>query len=291
MGRTRLRGFEWAGLKVAIEVPPGVVWEAPEGLADSSCHPDDADVHVSVELMTESSGLAEVTPDCQYSHEDGVFHAGRVGDDHWIRVEGDGRIARFDRSLRWVRVGMTPAAAKAGLFPLRRPLDDLVLIHRALANGAIAVRATAAVTDGSALVILGGGVSELPTARTSLWQGWLLLQPGADQVSVHPLPSTIRSGRFDTGTRVARLDGLHVIDSITGEEYGASTLDPDLAAGEVLRYAFAPLASAESTDHLVGAATELAARVPIVRLCSAGSSDFAWRSARTARSLVPPAGA
>jgi hypothetical protein len=235
--------------------------------------------------------LARLVPDCHYSHEGGDFQTGRVGNDYWIRVEGDGRIARFDRSLSWVRVGMTPEATRAGLFPLTRPLDDLVLIHRALANGAIAVRATAAVTEGRALVILGGGSTETPSGRTSLWQGWLLLQPGRDHVAVHPLPSTIRSGRFDAATRVARLDGLHVIDSISGDGYGASTLDPDLAAGEVLRYAFAPLASAESTDRLVGAATELAARVAIVRLGSAGSGGFAWRSARSARSLVPPAGA
>ncbi len=285
MEPTKLRGFEWAGLKLAIEVPSGIDWNpALEGFAEADRHLTNPDVHVCVEWRRDPSPLLDAT---SYCHEGSLFEAVGRGSEHWVSVSDDGRLARFDATFQRVRVALSPSSP---LFPLARPLDDLVLIHRALARGALALRATAAVRDGRALVILGDATPEPPSGGTSLWQGWLLIEPLADGIVVHPLPSTIRSGRFGSTCRRAWLDGLHVMDALMSDGT-ADTLDPELAAGEILRYAFAPLASASCTDRLVEAATDLARRVSILRLCGAGTSGFAWRAARATRSLAPPAGA
>ena len=74
-------------------------------------------------------------------------------------------------------------------------------------------------------------------------------------------------------------------------EGAVDTLDPEVAAGEILRYAFVPLASHSGTDRLMEVATDLARRVPTLRVCGAGTGGFTWRAAGSARSLAPPAGA
>ena len=288
MRRTELRGFEWAGLRLAIEVPRDVDWTLPlEGFRQVDCHAA-PDVHVSVEWRRDASPLPDGIP---YCHEGSLFEASNRGSGHWVSVSDDGRLASFDSSFESVRVALPPVVpGEPALFPLERPLDDLVVIHRALATGALALRATAAVRDGRALVILGDATPEPPSRGTALWQGWLLIEPGADGIAVHPLPSTIRSAHFGSTCRQAWLEGLHVMDPMT-REGTVDTLDSELAAGEILRYAFVPLVSPGGTDRLVEVATDLARRVPILRLRGVGSGSFTWRAAGSARSLVPPAGA
>ena len=287
MGRTRLRGFAWAGVKLAIEVPAEIEWRWPACLADQTCHPEDADVHVSLERLREPS------PDCdvlRYAHQGKVFEAGRDGRDHVVRIARDGRVARFDPSFRWARVALPDAAIRDGLFPLASPLDDLVLIHRVVAAGGLVVRAMAAVSRGRALVILGDAELAPPGESTGLWSGWLILRPRADGFDVHPLPSTTRTGGPGHAPG-ARLEGLHVLDALAAEDSLSATLDPEVAAAELLRFAFAPLGSAQNVEPLVETATALARLVPVLRLGGLGRARFGWRAMRAVASLVPPAGA
>ncbi len=286
MGRTRLRGFEWAGLKLAVEAPAGWSWDWPEHLSRRICHPESPDVYVSVHPLREHRVVKNALP---YSHEGSLFEAGRRGGDHYLVIGGDRRVARFDRDFRWCDVWLPPSAIRNRIFPLARPLDDLVVIHRALVRGALAVRATAAVQQGRALVVLGDSRLADPKRGTARWEGWLLLEPRGDGTRVYPLPSTLQTGTTARGG--ALLDGLHVSDSVANDESLAGVLDPEIAAGEILRFAFAPLAGSGSADRLLGAATRLAAGVSLVRLGPASGQRFSWRRARSSLALVPPAGA
>lgn len=286
MARTRLLAFEWAGLKLAVESPVGCSWEWPPEIADRTCHPDDPDVHVSVQSLRQQRVIENAVP---YSHEGSLFEAGRRGTDHCLGVAGDGRVARFDPDFRWGDVWLPPSAIRNRVFPLARPLDDLLVIHRALVLGALAVRATAAVRQGRALVVLGDARPANLQPGTAMWEGWLLLDPRPDGTRVHPLPST-----HETGARVrgeVLLEGLHVIDSVANDDSLTRTLDPEIAAGEILRFAFAPLASSSSTDRMLSAATRLAGRVSLLRVGAAIGQRFAWRRARSPLTRVPPAGA
>jgi hypothetical protein len=286
MGRTKLRGFEWAGLKLAVETPDGWTWDWPEHLERRICHPESPDVYVSVRRLREHRVLKDADP---YSHEGSLFEAGRCGGDHCLVVIGDRRFARFDRDFRWCDVWLPPSAIRNRVFPLARPLDDLVVIHRALVRGALAVRATAAIRRGRALVVLGDSRLADPKPGTVMWEGWLLLEPHRDGTRVYPLPSTLQTGT--TPRAGALLEGLHVIDSVANDDPLTGVLDPEIAAGEILRFAFAPLAGSDSTDRLLGAATRLAAGVSLVRLGAASGQRFSWRRARSPLALVPPAGA
>ena len=286
MGRTKLRGFEWAGLRLAVEVPAGWSWEWPRDLSQRICHPEKPDVYVSVHPLREHRVLKSALP---YSHDGSLFEAGRLGGDHYLMVYGDRRLARFDPDFRWCNVWLPPSAIRNRVFPLARPLDDLVVIHRALVRGALAVRATAAVQRGRALVVLGDSRLADPKPGTVIWEGWLLLEPRGEGTRVYPLPSTLQTGT--TPRAGALLEGLHVIDSVANDDSLTRTLDPEIAAGEILRFAFAPLAGSNSTNRLLEAATRLAERVRVVRLGAASGQRFVWRRARSPLSLVPPAGA
>lgn len=292
MGCRVLRGYEWAGLRLAVEVPEGVDadrdWRLPPGFAPDA-DPEDAAVRVRLHEGDESLHARLATGGTVYFHEGDVFEAGRVGDQHWIRTADDGRIAWADPGFGLIEVArVTPLSGRG--FPLARPLDDLVLIHRALLQGAFALRATAAVRGGRALVLLGDAGHPPACRETAVWQGWLLLQPGRAGIRVAPLPSTRRAGPA-CKRPVASLAGLHVLDPMTVARDAVRVLDPDLAAAELLRYAFAPITSPDPGERLVGAATRVASRIPVVQVAAAGRSPFGWRSSAGVSRSGLPAGA
>jgi hypothetical protein len=289
-----MRGFEWAGLKIVVEVPEGIDpnadWHLSGGFAASLIDAREADVRVSLQAQT---GASIVDEGVVYFHEGDVFEAGRLGSDHWIRLADDGRIALADASFRWVEIVM-PTPTHAASFPLAHPLDDLIVIHRALEKGAFALRATAAVRDGRALVILGDAPADSPPRDTAVWQGWLLLQPRDAGIVVAPLPSAVRAGRVGSSgssCRGAWLDGLHVLDPMTGDDDVARVLDSDVAAGELVRYAFSPISAPHDMDRVIETATQLADRVPVLQLQlgTRSSRRFAWRPDLGCQAL--PAGA
>ena len=286
MGRTKLRGFEWAGLRLALEAPAGWIWDWPAGLSQRICHSEDPDVYVSVHPLREHRPLAHVRP---YCHEGSLFQAGRSDGDDYLVVNEDRRLARFDGDIRHCDVWLPPSAIRSRVFPLAHPLDDLIVIHRALARGALTVRATAAVRRGRALVVLGDSRLADPKPGTAMWEGWLLLEPRNDGTRVHPLPSTRQTG--PTARAGALLEGLHVVDAGANDDSLTQTLVAELAAGEILRFAFAPLAGSNRTHRLLTTATRLAETVSMVRLGATSGQRFGWRTARSPLSLVPPAGA
>jgi hypothetical protein len=290
MRRAELRGFDWAGMKLSVEVPESIDperdWVLPDGLVPLAQHDFVADLQISLDGGADDALAGEGTT---WFHEGDVFEAGRIGTDHWIRRLDDGRVALADPSFRFVHVSLPTDAREAG-FPLAHPLDDLVLIHRALQQGAFALRATAVVEDGDALVVMGDADGGQASRGAACWKGWLLLRATRGGIRVAPLPSTLRSGRTGQNGRTARLAGLHVVDPMSCEGDVVRVLDADSAAAEMLRYAFSPIACGEA-DRLVGAATALARRVPVVQLQSPGCDRFAWNVEESMLRRMLPAGA
>ncbi len=272
-----LRGFDWAGMKLRVEVPQGIDpardWDLPDGFVAIDDDGFREDIRVSLTQQDDASAVREGTT---WFHEGAVFEAGRIGSDHWLRRADDGRIALADSSFRFVHVAVPTSTRGAG-FPLAHPLDDLILIHRALEQGAFALRATAAVRDGEALVVLGDTRADCAGRDTAVWQGWLLLQPGRSGIRVAPLPSTLQTRRGGQTCRIARLVGLHVVEPISGGDV-IRVLDRDCAAGELLRYAFSPIVSPDEGDRLVETATQIARLVPLVQLQASGCDRFSWKS-------------
>ena len=277
------RGFDWAGQKWLIEVPEGVDpdrdWTPPTGFVPDPAVDPEAASRISI-----LDGRTPELPDgTAYFHEGDVFEAGRVGSHHWLRHAGDGRVAVTDAGFRSIEVSLPMGAATAG-FPLTHPLDDILLLHRALSEGAFALRGAAAVLDGEALVVLGDDALDAdPSSRGAVWRGWLLLQPRAAGVDVVPLPSTIRSGRTGWAGVRAKLSGLHV----TGRGDGPAVLDADEAAAELLRFAFAPIVGDDGADSMLWSASRIAESVPVLCISSPGQDAFAWKGAAGARMAIP----
>ena len=282
----QLRGFEWGGLRLVVEAPSQwhSNWSADQRL--EACAPEDPDVQVAVHPLREQPLLKHALT---YSHEGCLFEAGRCGREDYLLMDADRRLARFDGDALRCDVWLPPSAIRAGVFPLARPLDDLIVIHGALARGALAVRATAAVRGGRALVVLGESSLADPQPDTLIWEGWLLLEPEENATRVHPLPSTFRSGAGPLGG--ALLEWLHVADSGPSDAELPGSLGPEAAAGQILRFAFAPLAGWNSTERMLVAATRVAERVPMLRLGRVGGRRFGWKRSRPQMSLVPLAGA
>ena len=286
MVRKELHGFEWGGLRLAVEAPAQWNFNWPRHLSQAACAPEDPDVHVAVHTLREDPLLKQALA---YSHEGCLFEAGRCGREDYLLVDADRRLARFDGSGLRCDVWLPRSAIRDGVFPLAQPLDDLVVIQGALARGGLAVRATAAVRGGRALVVLGESSLADPQPDTLMWEGWLLLQADGDATRVYPLPSTFRSGAGPHAG--ALLEGLHVADSGPSDDELPSSLGPEAAAGQILRFAFAPLAGWNSAERMLVAATRVAERVPMIRLGTVGGRRFGWKRARPPMSLVPPAGA
>lgn len=284
--RKRRLGFEWGGLRLVLEAPEQWHFDWPAHLDRAICAPEDPDVHVVVHQLREEPLLKQALV---YSHEGCLFEAGRSGREDYLLVDAGRRLARFDRDGSRCDVWLPPSALREGVFPLARPLDDLVILHGALARGALAVRATAAVRDGRALVVLGESSLADPQPDTLMWEGWLLIEDSGDAPRVHPLPSTLRSGPGPLAGAV--LEGLHVADSGPIEDGLPGSLGSEAAAGQLLRFAFAPLAGWNCTERMLVAATRVAERVPMLHLGSTSGRRFGWRRARAPMSLVPPAGA
>jgi len=290
MRRAVLRGFDWAGMKLSVEVPEGIDperdWVLPDGLVPLPDTDFEADLQIGFDGRSDSPLAGEGDT---WFHEGDVFESGRLGSSHWLRRPEDGRVALADASFRFVNVCVPSEACDAG-FPLAHPLDDLILIHRALQQGAFALRATAVIEEGKALVVMGDAQYEQAARSAACWKGWLLLRSTRTGIRVAPLPSTLRSGRVGQNGRTAELSGLHVIDPMSCEGDVVRVLDADSAAAELLRYAFSPIASDEG-ERLVETATALASRVPVVQLMSAGCDRFAWQSESSMLRAVLPAGA
>jgi hypothetical protein len=271
MGRTRLRGIELAGMRIAVEAPPGYGWEWPaRGLQRLACAPVDPDVYVGV---TVDSVVPPEWDPITYSYEGGTFDVGRVGDEWWVAVHRNGRrferVARFDRQFGEGVVTLSPEAALGSGHPLEGPLLDLLLTHRVIGRGGLVLCGSAIVERGRALALLsadadplvrsGGAGAGSGSTRTPGTRFAVLLRDGMPRV--YGMPGT----HGHPGAAIsARLDGIHLVTR--AERVFADPIPAEDAVHELVQHACAPVHAPEIAEQLLGAAAQIGDAVPMLRV-------------------------
>lgn len=270
--RMRMRGVELGGVGMAIEVPGWFDWRPEPDAARAPCDASEAEVRLTLHPLYEAP---EIQRAVAYPYADGTLEVGRCGAGDWvlaIRAAGAyQRVARLDPTLTFGQLGVSHSVVASGTCPVARPLDCAIVAHRAVACGSLVVWGSAAVRDGRALVFLG---DERPVAAGApLARGWLVLRPGASSgVEVCSLAFAPGS------TPISRvpLHAIHVSESMFAGGAVPDTLDEEAAAGELLRYAFAPVGGALIADTMLLTACRLSSRIPVVRTGTGRRRRFAW---------------
>ena len=304
MARTKLRGVELGGVRLAIEIPPVFSWRWPETWPfDLACPPHEPDVYVAVRVGTIAVPRFDAIT---YSCEGGSFEIGRVGQDWVVAVHGRERferVARFDPDFREGEIVISPRALSNGAngveHPLQHPVDDLIVMHRVVRDGGLMVRGSALLRRGSALVFLGGGA---PPADPSLGRGeakhvsrllardQVVLRSGDGGVRAYGTPWRERTGI--RGPTSARLEALYVMRS-PHNGVAVQRLDPERALHELLAQSFAPVHDPESAERQLQAARGVIERVPLLALdrrrhSAEGVVAFGWGQRQAAMGFAPP---
>ncbi len=292
MARRRWRGLGVAGLRLAVEVPPELPWQWPDGpLRRFAVAAEPADVRVRVRIAEPRlppGGLRH------YDSGGGIFDVVRHGR-QWLfvlRIRGRlQRLARFDAGFRRGEVTLAPDSfyVRECHYPLAYPLDEVVFLHRVARAGGLLVHACGVTRQGRARLFTGpSGAGKTTLAR--------LMQRHAeaavlsdDRVVIRPDASGFRvfgtPWHGDAPLSLAASAPLEAIYAIHhAPDNVARPLRGAAAAAAVLGNAFAPVHDPPAARRTLALAAALAERVPIVRL------GFA-RDARVARFVwLPDAG-
>jgi hypothetical protein len=293
MSRTRLRGVELAGTRIAVEVPTSIEGSWPAMRHEAfECSPEGADVYVAARVGKPLDVPLEAFV---YESESHRFEIAERGEDWIVAVYGANgleRTALFDDAFSEGEVVVSDAAASDGVNPLEHPLDELLLLHRIVRAGGLVLRGSVVLRDDRALLFLGG--ARPPGAPT----------PGRDRVTrlagqrvvVLPAVDDVRAvGSPWTGaielpaTFSARLDALHSIRA--ARAVFADRLDSDGALEEVLAHALAPIHDPYCADRCFEAAAGIIERVPVLRLGLPEEKrvvPFTWGRSDTALAFAPP---
>ncbi len=276
MARTRLRGIELAGTRLAVEAPPGFQWDWPaRGLAGLARAPVDADVYVGVSI-----GFA-TPPDWEpitYAFDGGTFDIALADDEWWVAVHGTQRferVARFNRSFSEGEITIAPGAVANCRHPLDGPLLDLLLTHRLIGDGGLVLAGCAVVLGGRALALLsdGDGSASVRTTnmgaagrreseRTSRTPGGRFAVRMCDGVPrVHGLPG---SHGHPGACVMGRLDALHLMTR--SDKMFASPIDSEDAIQELLQHACAPVHAPDMADLLMRSASAIGRAAPMLRI-------------------------
>jgi len=304
MGRTRLRGFELGGVRLAVEVPPGFAWDWPESWPpELACAPHDPEVYVGVRVGATSVPRSDAIV---YSCEGVSFEIGRAGQDWVVAVHGREpfeRVAHFDDSFREGEVVISPRALSFGAsgpeHPLQNPLADLIVMHRVIRSGGLVLRGSALIRNGSALVFLGAGGPPVdpPPPRSGAKLASRLL--ARDQVVLRSQEHGIRvyGTPWRTGAGVgapisAGLEALYVMKS-SHTRISARQLEPERALSELLGHAFAPVHDAGIAERQLETARGVVERIPLLMLEGPKRTQervvsFAWGQRQAALGFAPP---
>lgn len=282
------RALEVAGLQLAVEVPPALLWDWPEGpLAHFAVEPGDPDIRVRVEVgplaMPASAAIA-------YDSDGGIFDVAREGERWWIALAIRGRLQRlahFDADFREgvVRVAPDSFYARDAYYPLAYPLDELVFLHRLAREGGLLLHACGVERSGRARLFTGrSGAGKTTLARLELSQGGcevlsddriVLWENGDGGFEVCGTPW--HGDAPLTSRRRARLASIHAIHQ--AEDLEARALAGASAAAAVLGNAFLPAHDPVAAERTLALAERLVARVPIAELDfpkHPGVVPYAW---------------
>jgi hypothetical protein len=279
MGRTKLRGIELAGVRIAIEAPSWCDWSWPASLRERGCLASSPDVYLALrfaETPPVSAGASESESSA------GVRELSRSAQGCVVAVDTGGpdqRLARFEAGFHYGEIEMSARSLARALCPIAHPLGEWIVAQRTLCEGGLVVWGSAATRGRRALVFLGDHAPRDLGSEGRVAAGWLVLRPAADGVRVVALGP-------GSGTGVAWVQGVHVADSMFSDGCAPAVLDSEAAAAELLRYTFSPLAAAEGADRSLEAASSLARRVSVIRTgLAAGARRFAWQRGRAEAAL------
>jgi len=302
MARTRLRGVELAGIRLAIEVPPSLPWTWPDSsVAALVCSPWEPDIYVGVRV-----GRPQMPP-CEtvvYVSRGVTFEIGRADGEWVIAVYGPGgceRVACFDAALRQGEVVIAPEAAHGCSYPLQHPLDELVVLHRLALEGGLLLRGRTMLRDGRALLLL--GAAQVPDEFTTtlhastqtpvpLDEQHVVLRIredscGGREVWLHTLSWAPDASR--PGNTSVLLEAIHVTEA--GEELSAEHVVGDRAIRGILEYAFAPVHDSEYAERLLSSVESVASCVPVLCIRTPAPRNvlpMAWGHRGAAMGYAPP---
>lgn len=297
MGRTKLRGIEMAGIRIAIEVPSTLPWKLDPGLAAFESSPMDPDVHIGVRVAETRLPVGET-----FFYESGgfQFEIGREACDWVVAVYGPGgsceRTARFDASFSQGEVTVSPECAARAHCPLSSPLDEILLLHRAVADGCLVLRGSLSIRNGRATVFLSQREGEMDAPGAPALAGvaqHLILRPdpGADserdRIWVHATPWSASKGA-DPYSR-ALLESIQVVE--TGGKQPVEKLSSSRSIGAILQHAFAPVHNPSAAEQLLEVVEWVSRRTRVQRLNRPEMKrvvSFTWeRSPQTFGSAAP----
>jgi len=271
MARTRLRGIELGGSRVAIEVPASVEWNWPEARYEPFvCAPEEAQVYVGVRV----GAAPAVPPDgVVYQSASHRFEVAERGDDWLVAVWGpDGleRTALFDAGFCEGEVILSPQAAASGIAPLEHPLAELLVLHRTVRAGGLVLRSSLVAEANRGLLFLGGTSPsaaepqglQSPSVTEALESRQLVVLQTPEGVRAVGTPWTQCAGL--SGRFTVHLNGIHSIRP--ARAVFADRLDRDDAVTELMEQAVAPIHDPLCAGRCFDAAAAIIERVPVVRL-------------------------
>jgi hypothetical protein len=238
-----------ADLRLAIEVPPTLPWQWPEGpLARFATSAEAADLHVGVRV-----GRLEAPPRnaLRYDSGGGIFDIARDGRDLVIAPDS--------------------IYARQCYYPLAYPLDELIFLHRIVREGGLMVHSCGILRDGHALLFTGpSGAGKTTISRLMIKHAGALVLSD-DRIVLRPDGGGIRifgtpwhgDGEL-SAIGSARLRAIHVIRH--APEILAEPLCGSTAACAVLENAFLPAHDPTGAECALDFVAELVERVPVIRL-------------------------
>jgi hypothetical protein len=272
--RTKLRGITVAGLRIAIEAPPALPWNWPEGaLTRFATSAGDPDLQVGVRI-----GEVKAPPQNALRDDSGggVLEVGRDGREFVFALRVRGvlqRIARFDEEFRWGEVVIAPDSpyARDCYYPLVYPLDELIFLHRIVRDGGLMLNSCGILRDGHALLFTGpSGAGKTTISRLMrehagavvLSDDRVVLRPDGSEIRVFATPWP--GDGEPSSTDSARLRAIHVIRH--APEVLAEPLCGATAARAVLENAFLPVHDPVGADAALDFVADLVERVRVIRL-------------------------
>ncbi len=270
MGRTRIKGLELAGVRMAIEVPSHFSWVgAGAGLGRFECSARDAQIHVGVRIATPRLPTGETL---FYETAGRRFEIGKdAGDWEMAVYDAHGRCERsafFDSSLSQGEVTLSPEAAAQGRLPLDHPLDELLLLHRVVEQGCLVLRGSVVVREGEGMVFLSENGAQEMTHGLAGNSQHLVIRPSR-QVDGIKQPARVHATPWGAGPPTASLASaplskIYVVRS--GGTRPVESLGTSESVGEILQHAFAPLYDPEAADRLFNVVRDVSRQTPVVRM-------------------------
>jgi hypothetical protein len=287
--------LEIGGIQIGIEVSETCSWQWPDGaIAEYSCLPRDPEVHVGVRIG--DVGSQDLGGE-HYALGAWTFEVARRGRDWVLGLSRGGRreqLAFFDHDFRAGEVVLSSEAARHPGYPLRSPLDEWIVLHRAVAHGGLCLNASATADQGRARVRLGMAHSNLANRWTTPTTTLL----GRNTLWVREEAGRPRVYRTPWGDAMDHQLGMQaqVIDFSLSEEAERpyrEVLDPGDAAEFLVTHAVVPLCDEELLERVLRNARRLSERAPVLRVgeTRVSSAPMAWQSPQMQSGLAPPRGA